>query len=624
MIPRPAIPMLRALRHSPSLIVLAALPLAASARPGEDAPQPASGFTMGPVEAAAQPVERPERSPLADWRAVLAGASALRNGDAAGALRLLPAGLEGSAATYAAYVEARAAGRLGDGDRARAGYVRMIEEVPASPLALQSARALLDGGGLSPEEHLLVGRVLLRHGGTDRGVAGLRRYLDSGAGTVGARDAVRLEAGRALFRARQYRDAETMLAPIADREPEAALLRARSQVRDGRSELGQRGLAEVPRRFPRSAEGAEALVLLAELAEADSWARARELYASAVGTGVHSPQVARAATRLAAGALARGRPAEAIQGLEAYLAPRPPDAQSAPALYFLGRAQAEAGRPEAARGSWEAALAADPVSYASLRAGARLGRQLGREMLTPAPAPDPAEATVRAVLREHAFVRDSGDEEAAGFVLDWTRARWTDAPNALLPVAEALIESGRPIVGALLGREIQRKTGRRDEALLRIIYPFPHRAEVERHARRNGLDPYLVAGLIRQESLWNTLAVSPAGAVGLMQVMPGTARGMTARAGVDRWNAAALREPEVNLRFGTLFLAEQIRRWGSLEQALAGYNAGPTRVTQWRSHPEARDPELFVERIPFAETRHYVPTVLTNATIYRILYSGER
>jgi soluble lytic murein transglycosylase len=176
----------------------------------------------------------------------------------------------------------------------------------------------------------------------------------------------------------------------------------------------------------------------------------------------------------------------------------------------------------------------------------------------------------------------------------------------------------------LLGREIQRKTGRRDEELLRIIYPFPHRAELERAASRTGVDPFLVAGLIRQESLWNTLAVSPAGAVGLMQVLPSTARGMTARAGVNRWSADALRDPGINLRFGTLFLAEQIRRWGSLEQALAAYNAGPTRVSQWRSHPEARDPELFVERIPFAETRHYVPTVLTNAEIYRLLYSIGR
>jgi soluble lytic murein transglycosylase len=269
-------------------------------------------------------------------------------------------------------------------------------------------------------------------------------------------------------------------------------------------------------------------------------------------------------------------------------------------------------------------MAADPISYAALRSAARLGRSVGREAFTPAPAPDPRAADVQAVMREHAFVRETGNEAAAAFILEWTRTRWSDAPNALLPVAEALIEGGRPIAGALLGREIQRKTGRRDEELLRIIYPFPHRAELERAASRTGVDPFLVAGLIRQESLWNTLAVSPAGAVGLMQVLPSTARGMTARAGVNRWSADALRDPGINLRFGTLFLAEQIRRWGSLEQALAAYNAGPTRVSQWRSHPEARDPELFVERIPFAETRHYVPTVLTNAEIYRLLYSIGR
>jgi soluble lytic murein transglycosylase len=142
-------------------------------------------------------------------------------------------------------------------------------------------------------------------------------------------------------------------------------------------------------------------------------------------------------------------------------------------------------------------------------------------------------------------------------------------------------------------------------------------------ARANDLDPYLVAGLIRQESMFNPRARSAVGAIGLMQVMPATGARLGRSLGLDEVRASQLTDPAINLRIGTRFLADQIRAHnGRLVDAIAAYNAGPHRVERWREFPEHRDPELFAERIPFEETRDYVRIVRQNARIYRELY-GE-
>jgi soluble lytic murein transglycosylase len=178
------------------------------------------------------------------------------------------------------------------------------------------------------------------------------------------------------------------------------------------------------------------------------------------------------------------------------------------------------------------------------------------------------------------------------------------------------------VAGMLLGREIQRREGEWNARLLRIVFPFPHRELVEREARRNGLDPFMVAGLIRQESMFNPIAVSPAGAVGLMQIMPATGQMLARRAGVSAFQPSMLRQPELNVRLGTLFLADLLARNGTPTEAFAAYNAGPGRLAQWRSFPEIRDEEMFAERIPFAETRDYVKILSFNTRLYRMLYGG--
>ncbi|MEO8596758.1 MAG: lytic transglycosylase domain-containing protein [Candidatus Solibacter sp.] len=154
-----------------------------------------------------------------------------------------------------------------------------------------------------------------------------------------------------------------------------------------------------------------------------------------------------------------------------------------------------------------------------------------------------------------------------------------------------------------------------------LLFPLPYRSELVRSARDRDLDPFLVAGLIRQESEFNPAAVSRAKAYGLTQVRPGTGRQFARTAGVPKVTTKVLSEPSANLKLGTSILRSMLdSQGGSLEQTLAAYNAGPNRVVEWMAWNNYREPAEFVESIPFTETRDYVQAVMRNAEMYRRLY----
>ncbi len=154
------------------------------------------------------------------------------------------------------------------------------------------------------------------------------------------------------------------------------------------------------------------------------------------------------------------------------------------------------------------------------------------------------------------------------------------------------------------------------------LYPMPWEDDLRSRAQPHGLDPYLVAGLIRQESEYDHAAVSRAGAIGLMQVMPSTGRNIFRQLGIPGFSPAKLRDPDVSLRLGTYHLKEVVDRFdGSLELALAAYNAGAKRAEEWMTWGNFEEPAEFVETIPFTETRGYVQSVLRNRDMYRRLYS---
>jgi soluble lytic murein transglycosylase len=154
-----------------------------------------------------------------------------------------------------------------------------------------------------------------------------------------------------------------------------------------------------------------------------------------------------------------------------------------------------------------------------------------------------------------------------------------------------------------------------------LAFPLPYESMLIRHSSSRELDPYFVAALVRQESEFNVRAVSPARAYGLTQVLPSTGRQLSRRLGLGSFRTAMLFDPDVNLQLGTEYLRDLLdRNGGRQEAALAAYNAGQTRVNQWSSWFEYREPVEFIETIPFTETRTYVQAVLRNAHVYRRLY----
>ena len=154
------------------------------------------------------------------------------------------------------------------------------------------------------------------------------------------------------------------------------------------------------------------------------------------------------------------------------------------------------------------------------------------------------------------------------------------------------------------------------------LFPRPYWADLKRYSTQNRLDPFLVASLIRQESEFNPGAVSHANALGLMQLLPNTGKKVAKEAKLRHFNATQLFVPGVNLQLGTRYFRSMVDKFGSFEYALAAYNAGSDRVEDWLSAGNYRDPQEFVESIPFTETREYVQAILRNTSVYKQLYGN--
>ncbi len=157
-------------------------------------------------------------------------------------------------------------------------------------------------------------------------------------------------------------------------------------------------------------------------------------------------------------------------------------------------------------------------------------------------------------------------------------------------------------------------------AYWRILFPQNYWSDIKADAEKNGLDPYMVASLIRQETEFNPGAVSNKSAYGLMQLLPSVGRAMAREEGIRHFETNELLNPSTNIRLGTLYLRQMLQKFNNQpEYAFAAYNAGDDRVTDWQSIGNYHGMDEFVESIPFTETREYVQAILRNEQIYREL-----
>ncbi len=148
----------------------------------------------------------------------------------------------------------------------------------------------------------------------------------------------------------------------------------------------------------------------------------------------------------------------------------------------------------------------------------------------------------------------------------------------------------------------------------RLLYPLRYQAIVQGHAHNYRLDPALLASVIYQESRFQADAESSSGAIGLMQLLPETAKGIALRTGGSRFRVADLYEPELNVRYGSWYLRHLLDKYEDAETALAAYNAGQTNVDRWLADGG---------EIRFSETREYVDKVVENRDVYARAYPEE-
>jgi len=294
------------------------------------------------------------------------------------------------------------------------------------------------------------------------------------------------------------------------------------------------------------------------------------------------------------------------------------------ASYWMARVDERAGKKEEAAATYRSLAQApydDIYAIESERRGAP--RQIATDNPLKSNKPD---------WREIAE-KDMPDELRLAYEL----TALSDMRNAMLEIRANRKRENSPFADALLA-DLYNSTGNMELMMLSLrraypalatveqdsvpryflamYYPMRYRDSIDKYSKANGLDPFLVMGLIHQESYFNPSAKSSVGATGLMQLMPSTGKELAARLGTS----SNLTDPKTNIRLGTAHFKMLVNLFGgNTELAVAAYNAGQGRVAQWRRtlpHPM----DEFLEAIPFRETRTYVKHVVMLASSYRRMY----
>jgi len=586
-------------------------------------------------EAALSVVDRYPKSRLAPRALLLAATLDLRVDQDASAqtvlVRLINSYPDSPELPGALYLLAMTAETLGQLDAAALTYRDVRILTPASGYAdgagdhiaaLQAAGARLPP--LTPSQRVDRVERLLRANVPDVAMTEAQSIVDEVKEGAVVTRALRVVADSARSLRRYDVAARTLGLVIdrspAERRPRLKLEQARLYVRAkdlGRALTGLEAVAGTG----AEADKAEALYLKALVLE--------DLNRDPEAITAYRAVVAQFPTREAAAAslwrlgwLAYGkRDAQGAQKSWARLAALPSaGAYRMPALYWTGRAREQAGGGEAAE-LYNQILSEAPRSYYGMLAAGRLGRAreggvAGQIALPPEPrdALTDDSGLARVVLLRRINLIDA----AASELEDAVQGAASD-PVRLYGMAGVYVEAERYHKALrIMRRHFQTLASTGDPTLPRafweMFYPYAWRDEMREAAQRRGIDPYLVAAVVREESSYYPRATSPVGARGLMQLMPATARLMAP--------TGDLEDPGFNIELGTRFLAGLMREFNDPRLALAAYNAGPNRVRQWLSTRRSDDIEAFVEQIPFDETRLYVKKVVLSWDEYRRIYGS--
>ncbi|HXF04816.1 MAG TPA: transglycosylase SLT domain-containing protein [Blastocatellia bacterium] len=575
--------------------------------------------------------------------------------------------------------QARCYEHLGEVRKARALYERVHFDLPPtkeSPVARDRLRAL----GVNVDDLSRYSWERAR-GRADRlyqakayteavtAYRQLLKYFPQAAGD----DLIALRLGVSLYETGRLREALHVLRQVsrqsADRESEALYYASECWKRLGNEAEFLATSRRLVQQYPQSPWAARTLYsrglyfLKADRVE-DSLDALRQLLT------LHptAPEAPEASWRVGWIAYRRGEYSRAAGQLLEHVARYPRSEYLVQAAYWAARAEEHLGRRERARALYNRVIERSPYSYYGLRASERL-KSLGRgsSMAASGFSSDvSSDARSRYSFSGHASAAPLGPrddtfpralthlervtppaETATPAALERVeraiQLRWLQLDDLALSELEAAqrespnshrvnveiariyrdhanylaainaVRRAHPDYLSYQGNELP-------EEVFQLLFPLTHWNLIRENCRRHGLDPYLVAGLIRQESGFLVRARSVANARGLMQIIPSTGRLVARRYGLRRFRPDQLYDPALNIRLGTAYLADMIQRFGRIEYALAAYNAGPLRVARWMRELPSGDIDEWVESIPITETRLYVQAVLRNKAHYQRIY----
>jgi len=514
---------------------------------------------------------------------------------------------------------------LGRPDVARLQADAQLATDPARPAALAAATFIEEElRSPTPDELLGIARAYRAHGDLRSAERYLRRAAEARDTSAVAWlelaqvDAARHRpgaAGAALSRARAR----------LERQAAARTTLARTTVQV----LGSAGrwieAESLVTRLARTDPGDSAVASAAlALADHERWGGApdaeRRWYHLLVTRFPAAPAAAVARFRLALAAYAEGSADSAAAGLATVVAADTARRLGPAPRYWAARLGLERHDPAAAA-QLGAIASEDPTGYYGVRARELLGDSLplGPDSTLP-PAPQGSFSPTRAADRIELLAAAGLTTEARAEALGWPRD--TSAPVQLLTAAAAAATRAGFAQEAIFLGVAARARAPITRGVAEALFPLPYRAAIEAEAGEHCVDPMLLAAIVRQESRFQLRARSRAGARGLSQLLPLTARQMSRRFGP--WDPDLLYVPDFNLHFGARYLRDRLERDSlPLYAVIASYDAGPQHFIQWRQWREMRDPDLFIERLPIAETRDYVRSVYANHAWYRRVYGAS-
>jgi soluble lytic murein transglycosylase len=323
--------------------------------------------------------------------------------------------------------------------------------------------------------------------------------------------------------------------------------------------------------------------------------------------------------------------AETIRVFESAAAAFPRSDYRPSFLYWASRAHGRAGAPAQAEARLRLVYADYGNSYYGRLAQKSLGRRSNamtspdhvmparQQPATPDRAQIPTENTIRLLLA-------SGLHDDALNELRYAQRAWGSSTAIDATIAWAYRQKGELRRAITLMRRAYPQHLTSDghvvpTEILEVIFPLTYWDSIRRHSAQHGLDPYIIAALIAQESTFDPKIKSVANAWGLMQVVPATGRRLARSVGIRNFTTPMLTDAETNLRLGTLYFARLVKQFGGTHYALASYNAGENRVVRWKAERPGLDEDEFIDDIPFPETQNYVKRILGTAEDYRTLYA---